>query len=65
MLFLFLNSLPFLSVFLQAVDATHSLTTGNVQLRKAIKTNSSARKYMLIFLLVASLGLLFLDWWSS
>lgn len=47
------------------MEASQSISTGNVQLRKAIKTTASARKYLLIFLLVASLGLLFLDWWSS
>jgi hypothetical protein len=51
--------------FPQAVDASQSIATGNVQLRKAVRTNQGTRKYLLTFLLVASLGLLFLDWWSS
>ena len=37
----------------------------NVQLEKAVRTNKSARKYMLAFFVVASLGLLFLDWFYS
>lgn len=48
-----------------AVEATQHISKANVQLGKAVKTNSSARKYMLAFFLVASLCLLFLDWWYS
>ncbi|GAB4819928.1 hypothetical protein N2152v2_006974 [Parachlorella kessleri] len=48
-----------------AVDASHNIGAGNVQLRKAIKVNSGTKKYLLVFLLVASLGLLLFDWWSS
>lgn len=50
---------------MQAVDASQNIGSANVQLHKTIKVNASSRKYLLVFLLVASLGLLFLDWWSS
>lgn len=38
---------------------------GNMHLTKAIKINSSARWILVAFLLAASLGLLFLDWYSG
>ncbi|PRW20462.1 Syntaxin-81 [Chlorella sorokiniana] len=52
-------------LYADAVDATHNISRANVQLDKAIRTNRSARKYMIVFFLVASLALLFLDWWNS
>ncbi|KAI7835652.1 hypothetical protein COHA_010444 [Chlorella ohadii] len=52
-------------LYADAVEATHNISRANVQLDKAIRTNRSARKYMIVFFLVASLALLFLDWWNS
>ncbi|KAI3430361.1 hypothetical protein D9Q98_004956 [Chlorella vulgaris] len=49
----------------EAVQATLNIDRANVQLGKAIKTNTAARKYMIVFFLVASLCILFLDWWNS
>lgn len=50
---------------LQAVAATINVERGNVHLTKAIAINSSARWYLVAFLLAASFGILFLDWYSS
>lgn len=52
-------------LYAEAVAATANISRANVQLGKAIRTNRSARKYLVIFFLVASLGMLFLDWWNS
>jgi len=52
-------------LYSQAVEATHNIGRANVQLSKAVKTNKSARKYLIAFFLVASLMVLFLDWWNS
>ena len=49
----------------QAVEATKNVEGGNVQLQKAIRLNTSARWYIFVLFMVASLGLLFLDWFSS
>ena len=46
----------------QAVEATKNVEGGNVQLQKAIRLNTSARWYIFVLFMVASLGLLFLDW---
>lgn len=50
---------------LQAVEASELVAKGNVNLQKAIKLNSSTRKIMFCFFLIASLLLLFFDWWSA
>lgn len=52
-------------LYTQAVEATQNIGRANVQLGKAVRTNRSARKYLLAFFLVASLALLFLDWFNS
>jgi hypothetical protein len=49
----------------QAVQATSYVDKGNVQLQKALKVSGSARLYLLWFLIIASLSLLFLDWYYS
>ncbi|KAL4854768.1 DNA polymerase iota [Chlorella vulgaris] len=48
----------------EAVQATLNIDRANVQLGKAIKTNTAGRKYMIVFFLVASLCILFLDCWG-
>lgn len=50
---------------LQAVQATVYVDKGNVQLEKTIRVSGSARLYLLYFLIIASLALLFLDWFYS
>ena len=52
-------------LYSQAVRATVNIDSGNVHLKKAIRHNASARLYVLVLLLVASFGLLFLDWWTT
>ncbi|KAG7671532.1 putative Syntaxin-81 [Nannochloris sp. 'desiccata'] len=52
-------------LFHEAVAATTTLGRANVQLDKAVKTNKSAQKCMFILLVMASVILLFLDWWYS
>jgi syntaxin 18 len=52
-------------LFQDAVAATTTLGRANVQLDKAVKTNKSAQKCMFILLVMASVMLLFLDWWYS
>lgn len=52
-------------VCMQAVDATANVDRGNVHLKKAIRLNTSARWYVFYILIIASLCLLFLDWYSS
>ncbi|KAK9814329.1 hypothetical protein WJX72_004076 [[Myrmecia] bisecta] len=52
-------------LYSQAVEATKYAESGNVQLQKAIKLNSSSRKIVMWLMLLASAMLLFLDWYSS
>jgi syntaxin 18 len=52
-------------LYMEAVAATGHLERGNLQLERAIRTNSSGRKYLFFFLVLATLGLLFLDWFYS
>ncbi|EFN52389.1 hypothetical protein CHLNCDRAFT_138844 [Chlorella variabilis] len=52
-------------LYSEAVQATRHIDRANVQLGKAIRTNRAARKYMIAFFLIASLGLIFLDWFNS
>ena len=61
------GTFPFATVWLQmqAVAATEFVSMGNVQLGKAIRLNSSTRKLLFCFFLVASLLLLLFDWWFS
>ena len=50
---------------MQAVEASELVAKGNTNLQKAIRLNSSTRKFMFCFFVLASLLLLFFDWWSS
>jgi syntaxin 18 len=52
-------------LYSEAVAATHNIGRANVQLDKAIRTNKSAQKIIFILLLLASLTVLFLDWFYS
>ncbi|EPS69472.1 hypothetical protein M569_05295 [Genlisea aurea] len=48
----------------QAVEATKNVELGNKELSEAIGRNSSSRTFLLLFLLVLTLSLLFLDWYN-
>ena len=49
----------------QAVEASHNMDIGNVQLKKTVKANSQSRTWIFVILVVFSLMLLFFDWWYS
>ncbi|KAK9059729.1 hypothetical protein SSX86_020433 [Deinandra increscens subsp. villosa] len=46
----------------QAVEATKNVEMGNKELTQAIQRNSSSRTFLLLFLVVLTLSVLFLDW---
>lgn len=48
----------------KAVGTTENVKGGNEQIREAIKNNASFRVWILFFLVMCSLSLLFLDWYS-
>ena len=54
-----------LLLLLQAVAQTANIEKGNVQLKKAIKLSTSARKFTAVLMLVASLLILGFDWYAS
>ncbi|CAB3387694.1 Hypothetical predicted protein [Cloeon dipterum] len=47
------------------VGATENVKEANDQLRQAIQSNAGLRVYVLLFLLVMSFSLLFLDWYND
>lgn len=49
----------------QALSATRNIERGNVHLNKAIAYNNSARMVVVYIMLLASMMLLFFDWYSS
>lgn len=50
---------------MQALEQTQNVEKGNVQLKKAIRLGASARKYVAVFMFVASLLVLGFDWYAS
>lgn len=48
-----------------AVEATHHVSRGNVELRKTIALNRSSRNWVMVLTVVAGLLLLFVDWFYS
>ncbi|OAY80076.1 Syntaxin-81 [Ananas comosus] len=48
----------------QAVEATNNVVLGNKELSQAIKRNSSSRTFLLLFFVVLTFSILFLDWYS-
>lgn len=48
-----------------ALEATAHIKMGNVDIKKTIEVNKSTRKYVFVLMLVASLLLLFFDWFNS
>eukprot|EP00850_Spirogloea_muscicola_P017687 SM000154S01422 [mRNA] locus=s154:270731:272748:- [translate_table: standard] len=51
-------------LYQQAVEATHNVEKGNKELVKTVRSNKDNRTFLLLFLIVASLALLFLDWYQ-
>lgn len=51
-------------IYETAVGTTENVKGGNEQIREAIKNNASFRVWILFFLVMCSLSLLFLDWYS-
>lgn len=50
---------------MQAVQTSLHVTRGNLHLRQALRYNAAARRYVMVLLVCASFGLLFLDWYYS
>ncbi|GFY83521.1 syntaxin of plants 81 [Actinidia rufa] len=48
----------------QAVEATKNVELGNKELSQAIRRNSSSRTFLLLFLVVLTFSILFLDWYN-
>jgi len=48
-------------IYFDAVTASLNMTRGNVHLRKAVDLNRSARKYVLVLMVLAAFVLLFFD----
>ncbi|KAJ9553509.1 hypothetical protein OSB04_017554 [Centaurea solstitialis] len=48
----------------QAIEATKNVEMGNKELTQAIQRNSSSRTFLLLFLIVLTFSVLFLDWYS-
>ncbi|KAF3336933.1 Syntaxin-81 [Carex littledalei] len=51
-------------LYLQAVEATNNVEKGNKELSQAIQRNSSSRTFLLLFFIVLTVSVLFLDWYS-
>ncbi|GMI87205.1 ORTHOLOG OF YEAST UFE1 (UNKNOWN FUNCTION-ESSENTIAL 1) [Hibiscus trionum] len=48
----------------QAVEATKNVELGNKELSQAIQRNSSSRTFLMLFFLVLTFSILFLDWYN-
>ncbi|KAI4384515.1 hypothetical protein MLD38_002660 [Melastoma candidum] len=48
----------------QAIEATKNVELGNRELSQAIRRNSSSRTFILLFFIVLTFSVLFLDWYS-
>ncbi|CAO2827147.1 unnamed protein product [Amaranthus hypochondriacus] len=48
----------------QAVEATKNVELGNKELTQAIQRNSGSRTFLLLFLIVLTFSVLFLDWYN-
>lgn len=51
-------------IYETSLETTENVKGGNEQIREAIKNNASFRVWILFFLVMCSLSLLFLDWYS-
>ncbi|WVQ63880.1 uncharacterized protein L199_002036 [Kwoniella botswanensis] len=52
-------------LYSEAIDSVGSMAKANEQLKKARDTNKESRVFLLVFLIGASLALLFLDWYAA
>lgn len=52
-------------LYMNALDASHNIVAGNTALVKTIEVNRSSSRYILALFVVASLCLLFYDWFNS
>ncbi|KAL6290131.1 hypothetical protein ACE6H2_007641 [Prunus campanulata] len=48
----------------QAVEATKNVELGNKEISKAIQRNSSSRTFLLLFIVLLTFSVLFLDWYN-
>ncbi|KAG0448363.1 hypothetical protein HPP92_027856 [Vanilla planifolia] len=48
----------------QAVEATKNVELGNRELTQAIQRNSGSRTFLILFLLVLTFSVIFLDWYN-
>ncbi|XP_078160641.1 syntaxin-81-like [Carex rostrata] len=51
-------------LYLQAVETTNNVEKGNKELSQAIQRNSSSRTFLVLFFVVLTFSVLFLDWYS-
>lgn len=52
-------------LYSDALEATHHISRGNVELQKTITLNRSSRNWVLVLCVLAGLMLLFFDWFYS
>ncbi|PQP92868.1 syntaxin-81 isoform X2 [Prunus yedoensis var. nudiflora] len=48
----------------QAVEATKNVELGNKEISKAIQRNSGSRTFLLLFIVLLTFSVLFLDWYN-
>ena len=53
------------AIYNSAVEASGFIARGNQDLKQTVKINRSTQWYILVLLLVATLGLLIFDWLNS
>lgn len=53
------------SLYNDAVESSRHFEMGNLEMKKTIARKGDAQKYVAIILLIATFGLLFLDWYSG
>uniref|UniRef100_A0A1D1ZTJ1 SNARE-complex protein Syntaxin-18 N-terminal domain-containing protein n=3 Tax=Auxenochlorella protothecoides TaxID=3075 RepID=A0A1D1ZTJ1_AUXPR len=53
------------ALYAEAVRATGHIGAANMQLGKTVAAGKGAQRTLLVFMLLATLGLVFMDWWHS
>ena len=53
------------SLYQEAIDSSRHFDMGNVEMKKTIARKGDAQRYVAIILLIATIALLFLDWYSG
>jgi syntaxin 18 len=53
------------SLYQEAIDSSRNFDMGNVEMKKTIARKGDAQRYVAIILFIATLALLFLDWYSG